>query len=269
MVGTQDVYPGDVQAHHAGCTDGGHALFRGDLDQAGAAAAMQGGAELASLGLALHRRDHLVADHEAANVGATGFLDVFLDHDVLLEAEEGLDHRLGRLVRFGQYHAHALGAFQHLDHQRCTANHLDQVGNVVRGVGEAGHRQADALARQQLQSAQLVARATDGHRLVERVDAHHLELAQHRAAIEGHRGADARNHRIEAFQRLAAKVDLRLVTGDVHVGAKGVDHLHLMAPLLTGLHQAAGGIQTRVARQHGDLHWAPGRDEESEGLSCT
>ena len=46
-------------------------------------------------------------------------------------------------------------------------------------------------------------------------------------------------------------------------------HRHCEAPLLAGLHQTAGGIQARVARQHGDLHWAPGRAEESEGLSCT
>lgn len=108
MVGAQDVDTGDVEAHDLGRAHRRHALLRGDLDQAGAAAAVQVGAELASLGLALHRGNHLVTDHEAANVGSAGLLDVFLDHDVLLEAEEGLDHRFGRLVRFGQHHAHAL-----------------------------------------------------------------------------------------------------------------------------------------------------------------
>jgi len=86
-------------------------------------------------------------------------------------------------------------------------------------VGEAGHGQADAAARQQLQRTQLVPRAGDGDRFVEREHALHLELAQHRTAIEGHRGADARDHRIEAVQRLAAVMDLRLVAGNVHVRA--------------------------------------------------
>ncbi|MNO64593.1 hypothetical protein D3C76_553250 [compost metagenome] len=215
---------------------------------------MQVGAELTGLGLALHRRDHLVADHEAADIGAAGFLYVFLHHDVVLQPHEGFEHRFGSLLGFREDHADALGAFQQLDHQRRAANHLDQVRHVVRRVGEAGDRQADTLARQQLQRAQLVPRAGDGHRFVEREHAHHLELAQHRAAVEGHRGADARDHRVEAFQRLAAVVDLRLVAGDVHVGAQGVDHDHFMTARAAGLHQAMGGIQTRIARQHGDFH---------------
>ncbi len=215
---------------------------------------MQVGAEFPRLGLTLHRGDDLVANHEAADIGAAGFLDVLLHHDVLLEAHEGLDHRLGGLLGFAEHHADALGAFQHLDHQRGAVDHADQVGDVVRRVGEAGHRQADAAARQQLQGAQLVARAGDGHRLVEREHPLHLELAQHRAAIEGHRGADARDHRVEALQRLAAVVDLRLVTGNVHVRAQRIDHHHFMATLLAGFDQTTGGIQARIARQHGDFH---------------
>jgi hypothetical protein len=94
---------------------------------AGAAAAVQVGAELAGLGLALHGRDHLVADDEAADVGAAGLLDVLLHQDVGLQPHEGLDHALGRLLRLGQHHADALGALQQLDDQRRAADHLDQV----------------------------------------------------------------------------------------------------------------------------------------------
>src|SRR5690606_6515877 len=106
--------------------------------------------------------------------------------------------------------------------------------------------------------AQLIPRTGDGDRLVERKYAHHLELTQYRAAVKSHRRADPWNHRVEAFQRLAPVVDLRLVAGDVHVGAQGVDYHDLMATLLAGLHQAAGRIQAGIARQHGDFHWAPG-----------
>ncbi|MNJ76973.1 hypothetical protein D3C77_743740 [compost metagenome] len=61
-------------------------------------------------------------------------------------------------------------------------------------------------------------------------------------------------------------MNLRLVAGDVHVGAQGVDHHHLMATLLAGFDQAVGGIQARIARQHGDFHWAP-EEVRTWGLS--
>ncbi len=166
-------------------------------------------------------------------------------------------HRFGGLLGFAEDHADALGALQQLDHQRCASDHLDQVRDIVRGMSEAGHRQADALAREQLQRAQLVPRASDGDRLVEREHAHHLELAQYRAAVEGHRGADARDHRVEALQRLSPVVDLRLVAGDVHVGAQRIDDHHFMAALPPGLHQATGRVEPGIARQHGDFHSAP------------
>ncbi|MNP37250.1 hypothetical protein D3C76_1306900 [compost metagenome] len=61
---------------------------------------MQVGAKLARFGLAFHRGDDLVTHHEAADIGTTGFLDVFLDHDVLLQAHESLNHGFGGLGRF-------------------------------------------------------------------------------------------------------------------------------------------------------------------------
>ncbi len=132
MVGAQDIDARDAQAHDLGRTDGGHAFFRGDLDQAGGAAAVQVGAELAGLGLTLHGGDHLFTHHEAADIRAARFLDVFLHHDVLLEAHEGLDHRFGGGGGFAHDHTDTLGAFEYLDHQRGAVDHLDQVGDIVR-----------------------------------------------------------------------------------------------------------------------------------------
>ncbi|MNZ62573.1 hypothetical protein D3C78_806980 [compost metagenome] len=232
---------------------------------------MQVGAKFAGFGLALHRCNHLVADDEAANVRTTGFLDVLLNHDVLLEAHERLDHRFRGRGGFAQHHADALGAFQHLDHQRRTVDHFDQVGNVIGGVGKPGHRQADPATGQQLQRTQLVPGTGNGHRFVERKYPHHFELAQHCAAIKGHGCTDPWNHRIETLQRFAAVVDLWLVAGDVHVGAQSVDHHHFMATLGTGFDQTTGGIQTRIPRQHSDLHATPVEevDTGNTGLSCT
>jgi hypothetical protein len=103
---------------------------------------------------------------------------------MFVEAPERLDHALRRLARLGQHHADALGALEQLDHQRRPPTMSSRSSMSSGGVREAGHRQADALARQQLQERSL-SRAGDGDRLVDREDAHHLELAQHRRAVEG------------------------------------------------------------------------------------
>ncbi len=208
---------------------------------------MQVGAKLSFGRLALHRGDHLVADDEATDVGAAGLLDVLLHHDVGLHAHEGLDHRLGGLVGLGQHHADALGALQQLDDQRCALDHGDQVGNVVRRVSEAGDRQAQALARKQLQRAQLVPRAGDGDRVVENVSAHHLELAQHGAAVEGDRRPDTGDHRIEALDLLSLVVNRGVMGGNAHVAAQGIDDPHLVAALFGGFHQASRGVEVAIA----------------------
>ena len=71
--------------------------------------------------------------------------------------------------------------------------------SALRGpVREGGDRQADALARQQLQRAQLVARAADGDALVQRKNALHLELPQDGEAIVRDGGADARDDGVVA-----------------------------------------------------------------------
>ena len=74
MVGAQYVHAGHVQAQDAGGAHRRGALLRGDADQAGGAAAMEVGAKLAGFGLALHGCHYLVADDEAADIGAAGTL---------------------------------------------------------------------------------------------------------------------------------------------------------------------------------------------------
>ena len=113
------------------------AFLGGDLDQLGGAAAVEVGAELALLALALHGGDDLVADHEAADVGAAGLLDELLHQDVGVEPAEGLDDRLGGLRGLGQHHADALGALEQLDDQRSAAADLDQVARWPSGRGRS------------------------------------------------------------------------------------------------------------------------------------
>ena len=63
---------------------------------------MQVGPKLAFLRLPFHRSHHLVADDEAANVRATGFLDELLHEEVGIQPTKSLDDALGRLARFGK-----------------------------------------------------------------------------------------------------------------------------------------------------------------------
>ena len=185
--------PRDVEAQRLGRAHGGAALVLGDHHRLGLAAAMQVGAELARLARAHHAGHDLAADDQRADVGAAGLLDVLLHQDVHVGGAERLDDRLGRGRRLGQDHAAALRALEQLDDAGRAADLLDHVLGAARPVREGGHRQADALARQQLQRAQLVARAADGDALVQREDALHLELPQHGQAVVRDRGADARD----------------------------------------------------------------------------
>jgi hypothetical protein len=41
---------------------------------------------------------------------------------------------------------------------------------------------------------------------------------------------------------------------DVHVTLQNIDDMHLMAALNPGFHQAAGRVQTAIARQYGNFH---------------
>jgi hypothetical protein len=94
--------------------------------------------------------------------------------------------------------------------------------------------------------------AADGFRGVENIGAGHGELTQHRHAVIGHRGADARNDRVIARQAAAIIIDRRRQRVDRHGAARRVDHLRHMALRLGGLFQALGGIVLRLARQDRD-----------------
>ena len=138
--------------------------------------------------------------------------------------------------------------------QRCWVKGSKVLGIVGR-MGEAGHRQSDTLAREELQGAQLVARAGDGDRFIDRVDAHHFELPHHRRAVKRYRGTDSRDDGVDVLDGLALVVDAGPHGRDVHVAALVVENQHLMAALLARLHQAARGIQPGIGGKNRDFQW--------------
>jgi hypothetical protein len=148
-----------------------------------------------------------------------------------------------------------LRALQQLDDNRRTADEIQQVVRVVGRACEAGHRQPDAFPRQQLHRAQLVARARDRNRFVERKNAHHLELPHDRSTVKRDRRTDARDHGVQILEGLAVEMHRRLVARDVHVAAQWIDDRHLVAAIPACIAQPAGGVQALVPGQNRNLHF--------------
>ncbi len=174
-----------------------------------------------------------------------------------VQPAKGVNHAFGRLTGLRQHHADALRAFHQLHHQRCAAHHIDKIAGVVRRMGDAGDRQIDALTRQQLQRAQLIARAGDGDRFIQRITAEHFKLAQRGGAVKGNGGANARDHRIEMRQLTAFVMHAGRRGVDGHIAGKRIENFHLMAASRGGFAQAFTRIERTVPGQNGDFHPAP------------
>ncbi len=143
-----------------------------------------------------------------------------------------------------------------LDHDGHAADLLDDVLGLARPVRERGHGQPDALAREDLQGAQLVARAADGDALVQGIDALHLELAQHGEAVVGDGGADAGDDGIIDRQPAAVVAQHRLVRRDVHVHVQRIDHVDGVAARARRLAQPHVRVKSGIAGEHDEAHGA-------------
>lgn len=141
--GTHKVDAGDVKAHSLGGFDGDAAFFGGEFDAGSLAAFVEVAAEIIIKGLAFHTSDDTRANHKGADVGASGFLDVFLEEDVgpifVIEVE-GLESGFGSFFRLGENDAVAVGARSELNDDR-EADLLEEVvdiGGVSRNEGLRG-----------------------------------------------------------------------------------------------------------------------------------
>src|SRR5215207_7289702 len=215
---------------------------------------MQVRAELALGTRSLHGGHRFAADNEHPDILAGGFLHILLDENGDLRAVKRLDHRLRRFVLLAQNDTDALRAFEQLDDHRRAADEFDDFIRSSSVIGKGRDRQANTVARQELQRSQLVARPADGNRLIQRKHAHHLELPQHRETIERVRCRNPRDDGIEPGEPLAHIAQLRPPRRDVHIAAKIVDRHDLMAARCSRLDNAAVGIELRIAGEQSDFH---------------
>ena len=141
--------------------------------------------------------DDLAADDERADVRTVGFVDELLDQDVLIQPMKRVDDRAGGPFRLGQHDADALRAFNQLDDHRRPVHETDAIADMVGLAGEYGRRHVDVAPTEHLQRSQLVSGPGDGSRSVQAINAHHLELADHRETVKRDRRADARNDGVD------------------------------------------------------------------------
>ena len=175
--GAQDVDAGHIEAQGLAGLDG-HLLLRPiQLHRPGRSPLVQVGPEFALGGPAFDRGHHLAADHEAAQIRAAGLLDELLHQQVGIEALEGIDDALGRLLGFGQHDPLALDPLQQLHDQGGAPHHADQIDGVERGIGEARDGRVESGADDFLGGEELVAGGGDRLSTVEGGHPHRLELA--------------------------------------------------------------------------------------------
>jgi len=213
---------------------------------------MEVGAKFAGRALSLHRSHDLAPHYQCPEVGATGFADVLLDQEVGVQLTEGTDHRLGGLSCLGQHHSHTLGALEQLDHDRRTADHVQDPGDVLAVVGKAGGRKTDTGTGEDLHRAKLVPGSADPVGTADGEYVCHFELTDDGSPIEGIGGSDSRNDcmRLHLF---TAKQDFGPSSSDVYVAAEIIDH----GDLVSSIQRKAG-----ASGEDGDLHvWPnlPGR----------
>src|SRR6056297_1841396 len=108
MVGAEQINTSHIEPHDARGAGGRGALFRRDPDHIGRTAPVQVGAKLALFSLTLHGSNDFASNHEATDVGTSGFLDELLGQNVSIEPAKRLDHGFSGFLGLSQNHSHSL-----------------------------------------------------------------------------------------------------------------------------------------------------------------
>ena len=138
--------------------------------------------------------------------------------------------------------------------------------HVLAVADERGLGHADVVARQDLDGAELVTRVRDAVRRVRGEHVHLLELSDDGRTEVGDRCADARHDGVVVRQRLAAELQVRLVTGQVDGEAQGVEHLALVAAIESSELETLGAVRAGCSGQDGEFHGDPFTDRDGRDV---
>ena len=101
---------------------------------------MQIRSEIAFFTASHHGCDDLLANHNTPDIFAVRFFDKLLNQDVGVCAAKGLDNTFCRFGRFTQHDADALGAFQQLNDNWCTAGDVQKLRCIRSPMRKYGGR---------------------------------------------------------------------------------------------------------------------------------
>ena len=86
---------------------------------------MQIGTKIALFRPPFNRSDHFIANNQTADIAPLRLFDIFLHQNMRVQTAESVNHAFRRLTRLRQHDANSLRAFNQLDHQRRTTDHVD------------------------------------------------------------------------------------------------------------------------------------------------
>ena len=174
------------------------------------------------------------------------------------------DDELRQLKKLVDDHGMTVGCLQtslckvHLPDEERQKQEMEKLEGIIRAadaldcrqyVGlvlhESRARNADVMAAQDLQAAQLVAGVGDAMRRIGAEHVHLLKLPHHRRTVVGDGGADARQYRIVGTQLLLPEIEIRIALLEVNGELEGVEHPGLVPALLRGFPQAPRAVGSR------------------------
>ena len=124
-ISTQNIHTSNVQRHRSRGFYRDFTLLWCDTGDACRAATMQIGTKIALFRPPFNRSDYFIANNQTADIAPLRLFDIFLHQNMRVQTAESVNHAFRRLTRLRQHDANSLRAFNQLDHQRRTTDHVD------------------------------------------------------------------------------------------------------------------------------------------------
>ena len=152
------------------------------------------------------------------------------------------------MVLSAKHDAGPLSALKKLDDHRGAIDLFDAPGDVVGlpRVYRGGH--AEIVTAEDLEAPQFVARASNGLRFVQAVNAHHLELPHDRQSKKRNGRPDTRDDGIDGADGLPLIEQFGFGLAYADVELQGVQHPRLVPAPLGRLYKGLSAVERRLPR---------------------